>query len=82
MAEQYEAQAKALREEAFKADNKLKFASDPRPIPCVKYNGKVVRFAREKDAQFYIKFLIENGIDADAIESFNIDIEMNPRFWR
>lgn len=87
LAEQYFQQALRLKQEADKLEaaekaKKIHFEEDLRPIPAVKYNNKVERFAREQDANNYVAFLIENGACADDIETFNIDINMNPRFWR
>ena len=87
LADQYFQAALAFKQEADKLEaaqkaRKLQFEEDLRPIPAVKYNNKVERFAREQDANNYAAYLIENGAKPEDIETFNIDINMNPRFWR
>lgn len=87
LANQYFQAALAFKQEADKLEavqkaQKLHFEEDLRPIPAVKYNNKVERFAREQDANNYAAYLIENGAKPEDIETFNIDINMNPRFWR
>ncbi len=87
LADQYFQAALAFKQEADKLEaaqkaQKLHFEEDLRPIPAVKYNNKVERFAREQDANNYAAYLIENGAKPEDIETFNIDINMNPRFWR
>lgn len=87
LADQYFQAALAFKQEADKLEaaqkaQKLHFEEDLRPIPAVKYNNKVERFAREQDANNYAAYLIENGAKAEDIETFNIYINMNPRFWR
>lgn len=87
LAEQYFQQALRLKQEADKLEaaekaKKIHFEEDIRSIPAVKYNNKVARFAREQDSNNYIAYLLENGANPDDIETFNIDINMNPRFWR
>lgn len=87
LANQYFQAALAFKQEADKLEaaqkaQKIHFEEDLRPIPAVKYNNKVERFAREQDANNYAAYLIENGAKPEDIETFNIDINMNPRFWR
>lgn len=87
LADTYFQQALRLKQEADKLEaaekaKKIHFEEDIRSIPAVKYNGTVKRFAREQDSNNYIAFLLENGACPDDIETFNIDINMNPRFWR
>jgi len=87
LAEQYFQQALRLKQEADKLEaaekvKKIRFEEDLRPIPAVKYNNKVERFAREQDLNNYFAYLLEKGANPYDIETFNIDINMNPRFWR
>ncbi len=87
LADKYFQQALRLKQEADQLEaaektKKIHFEEDIRSIPAVKYNNTVKRFAREQDSNSYIAYLIENGAKAEDIETFNIDINMNPRFWR
>lgn len=87
LADKYFQQALRLKQEADQLEaaektKKIHFEEDIRSIPAVKYNNTVKRFAREQDSNSYIAYLIENGAKAENIETFNIDINMNPRFWR
>lgn len=82
-AEQYEAQARALREEATKK-KVLHFESSSSKnflIPAVEYGGETKYFAREEDFNMYVKYLEENGADVDDIKVSNIELEISPRFW-
>lgn len=83
-AEQYEAQAKALREEAAKK-KVLHFESSSSKnlfIPAVEYNGEIKYFAREEDFNMYVKYLEESGANIDDIQISSIELEISPRFWR
>jgi len=87
LADKYFQQALRLKQEADQLEaaektKKIHFEEDIRSIPAVKYNNTVKRFAREQDSNSYIAYLIENGAKAEDIETFNIDINMNPKFWR
>ena len=83
-AEQYEEQAKALREEAQKKREslrKLKYSpAHSSEVTAITTNGHTEYFVRENDAQNYLLFLKENDIKNPEVKKISVTLVAN--FWR